>query len=204
MVQEKQMNTRQNYLALDLELNHDDNSNPTKIIQVGIAIGSIGDVENIKTYKWYLNPEEPIKPFITQLTGITDQDIEQYSISHQQVATDIQNLVQEYQTFPNPVQWGMGDSAELKAEFKQRNIDFPCFGHRELDVKTMFTYLQTAQGRNVKGGLSSCMGRYKLHFKGEAHRADVDAYNTLIFFFELVKRQYNLEMLVQDSRKIIT
>lgn len=197
------MNKTQNYLALDLELNHDDNSNPNKIIQVGIAIGSIGDIENIKTYKWYLNPEEPIKPFITQLTGITDQDIEQYSVSHQKVATDIQNLVQEYQTFANPVQWGMGDSAELKAEFKQRNIDFPCFGHREIDVKTMFTYLQTAQGRGIKGGLSSCMGRYKLHFKGEAHRADVDAYNTLIFFFELVKRQYNLEQLLQDAKKVV-
>ena len=197
------MNTRQNYLALDLEFNHDDNANISKIIQVGIAIGSISAIEDIKTYKWYINPEEPVKPFITQLTGITDQDIQQYSVSHQQVATDIQNLVQGYKTFANPVQWGMGDSAELKAEFKQRNIDFPCFGHREIDVKTIFTFIQTSQGRNVKGGLGSCMGRYRLTFKGQAHRADVDAYNTLIFYFELVKRQQRLEKLLQDAKKVL-
>ena len=96
------MNTQQNYLALDLEFNHDDQGQVSKIIQVGIAIGSISAIEDIKTYKWYINPEEPIKPFITQLTGITDQDIQQYSVSHQQVATDIQNLVQEHKTFVNP------------------------------------------------------------------------------------------------------
>lgn len=195
-------NTTQNFLALDLELNHDDNGKISKIIQVGVAIGSISAIENIKTYKWYLNPQEPIKPFITQLTGITNQDIELYSVSHQQVATDIQNLIQEYQTFPNPVQWGYGDAGELKTEFKQRNIDFPCFGHREIDVKTIYTYLQLSKGNNGKGNLSSAMGRYKLNFKGEAHRADIDAYNALIFYFDLVKRQHQLEQLIEAARNI--
>ena len=44
------MNT-QNYLALDLELNSDGEGNITKIIQVGVAVGS--DTNNIQTYKWY-------------------------------------------------------------------------------------------------------------------------------------------------------
>ena len=96
----------------------------------------------------------------------------------------------------------MGDSAELKAEFKQRNVDFPCFGHREIDVKTIFTFIQTSQGRNVKGGLSSCMGRYRLPFKGQAHRADVDVANTLALFFHLLERQSKLENLLDTARQI--
>jgi inhibitor of KinA sporulation pathway (predicted exonuclease) len=46
-----------------------------------------------------------------------------------------------------------------------------------------------ANGKRPSGGLSSAMGVYKLQFEGKAHRADVDAYNTLRLFFEILKRQ---------------
>ena len=170
----------QNYLALDLELNSDGEGNITKIIQVGVAVGS--ETSNIRTYKWYVDPKEPLTPFITQLTGITQEDINTKAVPLAQVAKEIGDLIDQHNTFVNPVQWGMGDADELKEEFKENNVEFRYFGNRSIDVKTIFTFLQNAKGNSIKGGLRSSMGRYKLHFKGEPHRADVDAYNTLVFY----------------------
>lgn len=192
---------KQNFLALDLELNSDGNNNITKMIQVGVAFGS--ESSSIQTYKWYVDPKEPLTPFITQLTGITQQDIDTKAVPLATVAEELGKLIDEQQTFVNPVQWGMGDADELKAEFKESNIEFPYFGNRTIDVKTIFTFLQMAKGNSVKGGLRSSMGRYKLQFKGEPHRADVDAYNTLVFYFELMKRQSKLEQIVRTIKETI-
>jgi inhibitor of KinA sporulation pathway (predicted exonuclease) len=191
------MNT-QNYLAIDLELNSNGEGNVTKIIQVGVAIGS--NINNIQTYKWYVNPKEPLTPFITELTGITQEDIDTKAVPLSQVAAELGELIVQHNTFVNPVQWGFGDADELKAEFKENNVEFPYFGHRAIDVKTIYTFLQMAKENSVKGGLRSCMGRYKLTFKGEPHRADVDAYNTLVFYFALMHRQKNLEEIVRTIK----
>jgi inhibitor of KinA sporulation pathway (predicted exonuclease) len=193
------MNT-QNYLALDLELNSNGEGNVTKIIQVGVAIGS--NINNIQTYKWYVNPKEPLTPFITELTGITQEDINTKAVPLSQVAAELGELIVQHNTFVNPVQWGFGDADELKAEFKENNVEFPYFGHRAIDVKTIYTFLQMAKENSVKGGLRSCMGRYKLTFKGEPHRADVDAYNTLVFYFALMQRQKKLEEIISTCNKL--
>jgi DNA polymerase III epsilon subunit-like protein len=59
----------QNYFSLDLELNNLNNGTTPKIIQVGVSIGSPVRSDDIKTFSWYLDPEEDISPFITKLTG---------------------------------------------------------------------------------------------------------------------------------------
>lgn len=176
-----------NYFALDLELNNKDDGNVPKIIQVGVAVGS--NLDNIKTYSWYLNPEEPITPFITQLTGITDEIIKTQSVSHNTVAQELGDLIKVNNCFPNPVTWGQGDATELKDEFNQRNIDFPFFGRRIIDVKTFYVFNQIVNGKSPSGGLRKSMISYGLDFIGESHRADVDAMNTLRFFFYFLERQ---------------
>ena len=80
----EQMNATEYYLALDLELNNaEDGSTPNPpIIQVGVAIGTWDHyMENsIITRKWYFDPKEKIFPFITKLTGITDDDVKYNSV----------------------------------------------------------------------------------------------------------------------------
>jgi inhibitor of KinA sporulation pathway (predicted exonuclease) len=186
------MNLDQKYLALDLELNNaQDGSTPNpKIIQVGVAIGSAR--ENPKewiTKKWYVKINDPIYPFITELTGITTQDIQQFGMTHYDIGQELSRLIKEHDVFVNPVTWGGGDSTELKYEFDTHGIEFRHFGRRWIDVKTWYTLRLLANGKRPAGGLSSAMGVYKLQFEGEAHRADVDAYNTLRLFFEILKRQ---------------
>ena len=195
------MNNRvMNYLALDLELNTNELGNTTKIIQVGVAFGS--NVSNIETRKWYVDPKEPLSAHIVGLTGITQEDIDTKAVPLSQVAAELASIIEVNQTFVNPVQWGMGDADELKAEFKENNIEFPCFGNRAIDVKTLFVFLQMAKGNSWKGGLQACMSKYKLNFYGEPHRADVDAYNTLVFYFELMKRQAKIEEMIRTVKEL--
>lgn len=176
-----------NYLSLDLELNN------SKIIQIGIAIGSTK--ANIHTHKWYINPGEPISGFITKLTGITQQDIDEKAVDLSIAAFEIGELIKKHNTFVNPVQWGHDDSKYLKEEFKARDIKFPHFGHRDIDVKTIFTYIQASRNMKSRSGLRNSMQKFNLKFEGDAHRADIDAYNTLVFYFHLTQRQSELEKL---------
>jgi inhibitor of KinA sporulation pathway (predicted exonuclease) len=186
------MNLDQKYLALDLELNNaqDGSTSNPKIIQVGVAIGSARqDPKEWITKKWYVKINDPIYPFITDLTGITTQDIQQFGMTHYDIGQELSRLIKEHDVFVNPVTWGGGDSTELKDEFNQNGIEFRHFGRRWIDVKTWYTLRLLANGKRPAGGLSSAMGVYKMQFEGQAHRADVDAYNTLRLFFEILKRQ---------------
>lgn len=182
-----------NYFSLDLELNSKRDGTTPRIIQVGVSIGSPVRPDDIKTFSWYLNPEEPITEFITQLTGITDEIIETQSVSHKIVAQELGDLIKVNNCFVNPVVWGGGgegnDATELKDEFNQRNIDFPFFGRRVIDVKTFYVFNQIVNGKSPSGGLRKSMISYGLDFIGESHRADVDAMNTLRFFFYFLERQ---------------
>jgi inhibitor of KinA sporulation pathway (predicted exonuclease) len=200
------MNKIQKYLALDLELNNArDGSTPNpKIIQVGIAWGSFEDYINqtIETKKWYIDPQESIYPEITELTGISNGDIESYSVSHETVASDISNIINTHNTFINPVTWGGGDSVELLSEFREKQIVFPHFGRRWIDVKTWFIYNQISLGLSVTGGLSKTMHKYGIQFKGTPHRADIDAFNTLRLFMAMAERQYKMEMIIRQSKML--
>jgi len=187
------------FIALDLELNQPSG----RIIQVGVAIGDKNTrFEDYVVRKWYINPNEPISEFINDLTGITDADIRAEAYSHDHVARELSELIKEHKIFVNPVTWGGGDSSELLQEFSKNQVDFPYFGRRWIDVKTWYTYLMLTRGKAPSGGLASAMGYYKLHFKGKAHRADVDAANTLTLFFHLLERQAKLESILDSAKSI--
>jgi len=185
------MDLDQKYLALDLELNNaPDGSTPNpSIIQVGVAIGSARQLPSewiVK--KWFVKVNEPIYPFITELTGITTDDVKN-GLQHYDIANELDKLIKDNKTFVNPVTWGGGDATELKDEFERWGVEFRNFGRRWIDVKTWYALRMLANGKKPAGGLSSAMSVYKMQFEGKAHRADVDAYNTLRLFFEILKRQ---------------
>ena len=155
------MNATEYYLALDLELNNaEDGSTPNPpIIQVGVAIGTWDHyMENsIITRKWYFDPKEKIFPFITRLTGITDDDVKYNSVDYHVFAEEFGELINQYKPFVNPVTWGGGDSVELKSLMNEKGIDFPFFGHRWIDVKTWYVLRLMANAKRPTGGLKSAI-----------------------------------------------
>lgn len=183
-----------NYISIDLEFNTID-LKTTNIIQVGIAVGNISEGV-IKTQSWFVDSKEPLSEHIIALTGITESDISN-ATSLEQIALDLQTIIDQYKLFVNPVQWGFDDTDALKNAFKNSGIHFPCFGRRTIDVKQIFTFIEMTNGRSVKSGLKNSMNKYKIKFEGKPHRADIDAKNTLIFFFELLKRQRRIEESIQ-------
>ena len=186
----------ENFFAIDLELLNKKDGTVPKIIQVGCAFANISTPEDIKTFSWYLNPGEPITPFIQSLTGITDEIIQEKSVDHQTVAKELGELLKVYNIHSSPIVWGSSngnDASKLKDEFRERNIDFPFFGYRVLDVKTIFTFNQILKQRTKKSGLSKAMASYGLKFEGRQHDAAEDAKNTLRFFFHLLYRQKTFE-----------
>lgn len=193
------------FLSLDLELNNGpagETPRP-KIIQVGICIADLNEpMSDWVVKKWYIDPHEPIFRFITELTGITDQDISDHAVSHEQMADELSALIIEHDTFMNPVVWGGGDSSELLEEIRDRDIYFPHFGRRWIDVKTIHTFLCIAKGKNPSGGLSSVMGQNKINFEGKAHRADIDAFNTMKLFSHYVKRQNGINSMIEISKSL--
>lgn len=195
----------QNYLAIDLELNSKQDGTTPRIIEVGIAIGSPVRPDEIVSVNWYLNPDEPITPFITKLTGIDDATIQSYSVKHEVVAKELGALIKSYNCFTNPVVWGGGgegnDATELKDEFRERDIDFPFFGRRVVDVKTLYVFKQLTKGKNPNGGLKSALGSNKMKFKGTPHRAADDAYNTLLLFFYYLKNENTIQNMAQEILK---
>jgi DNA polymerase III epsilon subunit-like protein len=189
------------YFSLDLELNNKSDGTVPKIIEVGIAWGSPMSLGEIRTHNWYLDPGEKIVPFITKLTGITDEIIEQKSVSHETLAQELGDLLTVNSVFANPILWGQEDARMLLNEFKEREIKFPFFGRRVFDVKHLYVFDQITLGNSPNGSLKSAMSFNKLKFKGTAHTAAADAENTLKLFFHYISRQrralYAKELLTQ-------
>ena len=196
----------QNYLSIDLELNSKQDGTTPRIIQVGVSVGSPVMPDDIKTFSWYLDPQEPITPFIQQLTGITDEIIKEKSVSHETIAQELGNIITENECFVNPIVWGGGeknDATELKDEFRERGINFPFFGRRVIDVKTLYVFNQMVQGKTPSGGLRKSMISYGVNFIGTSHRAEIDAENTLRFFFYFLNKQRKFEeyrMMMKEMR----
>ena len=186
-----------NYFSLDLELNNKNDGTTPRIIQVGVAWGSPIRPEEIETHSWYLDPEESITPFITQLTGITDEIIKEKAVPHDKLAEELGMLISWEKCFVNPVVWGGGgegnDATELKDEFRERGIVFPYFGRRVIDVKTLYVFNQMVRGKTPSGGLRKSMISYGIKFQGTPHNASNDALNTLRFFFYFLERQRMFE-----------
>jgi inhibitor of KinA sporulation pathway (predicted exonuclease) len=193
----------QNYLALDLELNNKNDGSRPKIIEVGIAIGSpVRSEEEILTHNWYLDPQEPIHPDILQLTGISDQIIAEKAVSHETLAQELGTLIDKYNCFVNPVTWGQGDAQELRQEIREKGIDFPYFGRRIFDVKTLHCFERFVEGKCPAGGLRRSMASHKFPFVGTPHRAKDDAHNTLRFFFHFLQKETRRQTLIKEIKNL--
>ena len=172
-------------LTLDLEMNKNAKGE-TKIIQIGYVICDTRKDEPIAIASLLINPQEPIDPFIVELTGITDE-----LASSGMTLLEAYNLmvadIKKYGASTLPAQWGIGDTNLLREQLGLKWDEY-VFKHRAIDVKSVFQAYAAFNGGRTKVGLSSAMKVLGLTFQGRAHSADADAFNTYLTLKELTGR----------------
>lgn len=175
---------QRNYLALDLELEQ-----PSKeIIQVGTAVFCLDTEQFLERKTWYITLGKPLSQFITDLTGITDEDLNTKGVSLKQMYSELTELHKKYSCCVNPVTWGGGDHRCLRAALGLSEDDPYLFGHREIDSKTIFQSWRRALRQPVQGGLAKSMLKLGLKFDGRKHDAGSDAFNTARVYMALLKK----------------
>lgn len=172
-----------NIMALDLEMNQPSR----KIIEVGAAVYNGRTGLFVEKLSMFINPGEKIEPFITDLTGITDQDVSN-GFTIIQGYEELRRLHKKHKCFMNPLVWGSGTRNDSQAIFEETKLAGENFmGFRVLDVKTIFQSVQIHHGQQHGMGLKEACERLKIGFEGSNHRAVVDAMNTFRIWFHMVK-----------------
>jgi DNA polymerase-3 subunit epsilon len=114
-----------------------------------------------------LNPEMPIPPFVTELTGISDADVKDKP-TFKQVAAQLANLFggSDFGGFNS----NGYDIPLLAEEFLRAGIDFDFSKCRMIDAMNIFRKMER---RNLAAAYKFYCGR-KMEEDFEAHRADQD------------------------------
>lgn len=183
------MNTNFNdvVISIDLELAQPSN----KIISIGYAIGNVKTQQVLESDDLFVKIDEPLTPFIVDLTGITDSLLEEQGTDLLTAYSKLVEAHDRHKSFINPITWGGGDTTaifdQVKAISGNEIFVWP-FGRRWIDVKTVFIANQMANEAGFKGGLSSSMRKLGLKFQGTTHRSKDDAINTFIMYCQLLKK----------------
>lgn len=172
-----------NLLSIDCEYNQPSG----KTIQIGAAVFHVHTGKLLESQEIYVNPGEPIVPFITELTGITDKDV-QNAVSIQEAYLMVKALHEKHGCFMNPLVWGSGVSNDSLHIYKESGITEPNFmGFRVIDCKTVYQSKQMSRNKTIKGGLKTACQKEGINFEGINHTALADAINTFRLWFHLTK-----------------
>lgn len=172
------------FTSIDLEMNQPSG----KIIQIGACIGNITTGAILDKLRIYVNCGEHLNPAITELTKITQADVDN-GLPIQEAYEKLKKMHENYGSFVNAITWGGGDSSELLEQLKAENPNFEgwCFGRRWLDTKTLFVSWRFANGQPIQGGLARSMTKVGLAFQGQKHDALDDAVNTFRMYCAMLK-----------------
>jgi inhibitor of KinA sporulation pathway (predicted exonuclease) len=181
----------QRIMTLDVELTQPGK----KIIQIGAAVYDVRDASLCGTMEIFVNPHEPISQGITELTGITNEDV-QHGYDIAQAYERLRSFHKELKPFKNPLVWGSGimnDSSLIYDEYIARtgHGDENFMGLRVIDAKTLFQSLMIFKNGSYAGGLKPCMKRLGLTFEGREHTALADAKNTFTLWYQLVRMMHD-------------
>lgn len=174
------------FIALDLEINQDENQD---IIEVGWCRGDLTCLDISAPHSVLIKPRSPIIPEIELLTGITNAEVEANGSSLYFAYETLKVEHSTFDVFCNLVVWGGDDARFMKQKLVEQGVDLTGwpFGHRVIDVKTLFQAYCFKNSLRPRSGLAKASNRCGLPFIGKKHRAGDDAYNTMRLFFHLVR-----------------
>lgn len=171
-------------ISLDLELNQPSQ----KVIQVGACVYDLKKDKITEKFCVFVNPYETLNPEIIELTGITQNQVDNESYSVKEAYFLLKKFAKDNQTYINSLLWGSGTWNDSSHLYKEADPGEPNFsGHRVLDVKTLYQMYRIINFKRVKGGLATACEELGLSFEGKNHNALDDAINTARVFSKLVK-----------------
>jgi inhibitor of KinA sporulation pathway (predicted exonuclease) len=180
------------YVSLDLEMNQPSG----KIIEIGVTVADILSREILGKKHFFVNPEEQLSEYIIKLTTIKDEDVQQAKLLPE-AYEELCLFLSQFNHRKNIITWGGGDHYVLKEQLESYKRPFEwVFGYSYINAKTIFQCIMIANGKKYQGGLSTCLKKTGVNFKGTKHRAIDDSYNTMIIYFNLLDllKTINLKM----------
>lgn len=187
--------------SLDLELNTD-GVNPTEdIIQVGYTAFNSITGEILETSGDYIAISKPLYPFIINLTGIIQHEIDTRGVSISQSYKNLLKFCEKHEIkFGQMVTWGSGDLDEYKKAVLESGEEW-IFGRTEFNLKTFYQAYRSINGLGHSGGLKKSMKNCSVEWQvfmdhlpsgnkkqRTAHDARCDALNTAVFYSHLVSK----------------
>jgi inhibitor of KinA sporulation pathway (predicted exonuclease) len=172
------------FTTIDLEMAQPSN----KIIQIGACIGTVPTGEILGSISCFVKIDEPLTPYITNLTGITDGMLTEQGTSLLEAFAKVMEMHRKFKGHKSVIQWGCGDVYLLKKDLFAAGLSPKewKWGYRHFDAKTLYQARCLARGVTMKGGLSPAMENMGLQFEGTQHNAMADAQNTFKLFCKLI------------------
>ncbi|QHE52494.1 ATP-dependent DNA helicase DinG [Pontibacillus sp. HMF3514] len=117
------------FVVVDLETTGHTPKKGDKIIEVGMV--TIEDGEIVHQFHSMVNPEQPIPSFISQLTGIEDQDVQDAPL-FDEIVDEIVHLCQDAYFVAHHVQFDLGFLNHAIQETTGKSLDIPVIDTVEL------------------------------------------------------------------------
>ncbi|WP_229683042.1 ATP-dependent DNA helicase DinG [Virgibacillus oceani] len=176
------MNSR--YVVIDLETTGHSPLKSDKIIEVGIVVIENNTIS--KEYSTFLNPNKTIPPFISNLTGIKNEDVS-HAPTFEEEANTIVSMFENSYLIAHNVPFDLGFLNEELAAINEKKLTNPVIDTVEL---ARILYPQAPSFK--LGQLAEYIGINH----DDPHRALSDAYVTAQLFIMLIKK---LEKLPYES-----
>ncbi len=187
-----------NIVSVDLELTQNPGHTP-KIIQIGAVKMNTSSDKVLGGFNEITNPGELPDAFITELTGITPEQVAA-ARPLAEVLGDFWSWHAAQQVGWAIYQWGRGDLEALIAASTELNVPYPK-RINDFNIKHFTGPFKIAKGVPIKGGLAKSMASFGLEFIGREHNAYDDAYNTGRLFCHLVTKLKTWEKRDRDRER---
>jgi inhibitor of KinA sporulation pathway (predicted exonuclease) len=153
----------------------------SEIIQIGITTVALHFPQIVRSFGWYVKPtHSKVSEFCTQLTGITQEDLDQYGVSFGGVCAALR---ENFDTRENVwVSWGDYDRKMFETQCQNEGVPYP-FGRRHLNLKTLCAILYRT--RHEKG-MDQMLEYLGIPLEGTHHHAVDDSKNIARIFLHVV------------------
>lgn len=174
-------------IVVDLELTQNKDSTP-KIIQIGAVLVDLRSNRILGVFNKICNPGELPNQFITNLTGITAEQVSSGTPLNE--ALDLfWRWVEQGKCKNLLIDWGGGDIACLKKSSEQLSVALPEKRVKHIDLKLYASLIRLSKTQKIRGGLKNTLNLFGHDFypdESYQHDALYDALNTAFLLFHFL------------------